>query len=148
MQYNAIKNWKNFINFINLLIGNILLYIANTLTYKDKIRLFLSKTLTNNCLSNRSNLASAYQKKIFDVIEGKMSKIGDMQQAKRGQSRAVISTSVGQSGDRHLARIVVMIFQPPLFCLSFSPFRLLFFPQGVAFNRPGCSPAFFLPAFR
>jgi len=48
------KNWKNFINFINLLIGNILLYIANALTCKDKIRLFLSKTLTNNYLSSRS----------------------------------------------------------------------------------------------
>jgi len=34
MQYNAMKNWENF---INLLIENILLHIANALTCKDKI---------------------------------------------------------------------------------------------------------------
>lgn len=58
-------------------------------------------------------------------------------------------THISQSADRHLARIVAMIFQPPLiYLVHFLSFWSHFFPQGVAFNRPGCSPTFFLPAFR
>lgn len=33
----------------------------------------------------------------------------------------------------------------PLILLSLSPPLLSFFPRGVAFNRPGCPPTFFLP---
>ena len=50
-----------------------------------------------------------------------------------------VGRSVGRSADRHLARIAAMIFQPPR---AHPPFRLLFYPQGVALNRLGIQPTF------
>jgi hypothetical protein len=76
-------------------------------------------------------------------------------QAGRTRVQSDCYIHVGRSADQHLARIVAMIFQPPLvyptasftFSLSLSLSLSLsspLFPQGVAFNRPGCSPTFSL----
>jgi len=115
---------------------------------------------TNNCLSNRAlrYLQAVYQKKTFDAAEGGEGCIRD-----RG-------CATGRQAGRQNEGAVGLLYPrrpiggsapganccddfPASSCLHYRVFHLLplcshLFPQGVAFNRPGCSPIFSLPAFR
>lgn len=142
--------------------ADVSLHIVNAVSRKDRIheyplmyRQCLCLYIVNQWLFIESIYQSLYTKK--DFRRDRRKGVRDRGCATGRQSEGKVELlyphrsadrSVSWPGDRHLVvRIAAMIFQPPL-PIMYSPFRSLFFPQGVAFNRPGCSPAFSLPAFR